>query len=394
MPMKIEQKKYRMPLCPYLMIGNRRVLIHLDAYCVPQSLQWPRPGASDRLAWRDLSDEWPYWEEMGQEAIRTRMPYFEYSDGSRDYLHDATTVESGYIEDTNVLEGRYFLPGGAIVEITTDDADTPAIRFTIVGTGLPNDGPAPSIGNDFVGIRLPLDPVAQPVWLTSDAQGQYPLVIPPDTAYEVVTFDLESGLVAHDQDVSPSEGQPLTPFNPVFVASTQPDSDGDGLPDDIEFAAHLDPNNPDTDGDGMPDKWEVELGLDPLKNDALLDRNGDGISNLQEYLDSLKDRDSDHDGLPDWWEQKYFPGSGNADPAADADGDGWNNLKEYQMGTDPNNPSDGINAIEQARAKIRLHWEMVMKVPLIFSGEAGSKKDLEEMANALNTLSGKFIEVK
>jgi GH15 family glucan-1,4-alpha-glucosidase len=119
MSMKIEEKRYRMPLCPYLMIGNRRVLVHLDAYCVPQSLQWPRPGAADRLAWRDLSDEWPYWEEMSPEAIRVRMPYFEYSDGSRDYLHEATTVETGYIEDTNVLEGRYFLPGGSIVEITT-----------------------------------------------------------------------------------------------------------------------------------------------------------------------------------------------------------------------------------------------------------------------------------
>ena len=119
MPTKIEQQKYRVPLCPYLMIGNRRVLVHLDAYCVPQSLQWPRPGATDRLAWRDLADEWPYWEEMSPEAIRARMPYFEYSDGSSEYLHDAITVEIGYVEDTNILEGRYVLPSGAIVEITT-----------------------------------------------------------------------------------------------------------------------------------------------------------------------------------------------------------------------------------------------------------------------------------
>jgi hypothetical protein len=119
MAMEIEQQKYRMPLCPYLMVGNRRVLVHLDAYCVPHSLQWPRPGAADRLAWRDLSDEWPYWEEMSPDAVRARMPYFEYSDGSRDYLHDATTVEANNIEDTNVLDGSYRLPGGAKVGITT-----------------------------------------------------------------------------------------------------------------------------------------------------------------------------------------------------------------------------------------------------------------------------------
>lgn len=116
---KIEDRKYRMPLCPYLMIGNRRVLIHLDAYCVPQSLQWPRPGAADRMGWRDLADEWPYWEEMSEDAVCSRMPYFAYSNGSRDYLHDATDVEAGYIEDTNVLETRYSLPGGSVVEVTT-----------------------------------------------------------------------------------------------------------------------------------------------------------------------------------------------------------------------------------------------------------------------------------
>jgi hypothetical protein len=138
MPVKIEQDKYRMPLCPYLIVGNRRLLVHLDAYCVPQSLQWPRPGFPDRLSWRDPFDEWPYWEEMSMDAIRARMPYFEYADGSRDYLHDAKTVEAGYIEDTNVLEGRYELPGGTVVEITTfvpPQTDVWVRQFNVTGNG-------------------------------------------------------------------------------------------------------------------------------------------------------------------------------------------------------------------------------------------------------------------
>ena len=44
----------------------------------------------------------------------------------------------------------------------------------------------------------------------------------------------------------------------------------------------------DSDGDGMPDAWETNVGLDPEdKHDGPLDRNGDGYTNLEEYLNSL-----------------------------------------------------------------------------------------------------------
>ena len=91
------------------------------------------------------------------------------------------------------------------------------------------------------------------------------------------------------------------------------DSDGDGLPDSYEAENGLDPNNPadamldvdsdglnaleefqqstnpqvaDSDGDGMPDGYEVAANTDPLADDAAGDADGDGVSNLQEYLDS------------------------------------------------------------------------------------------------------------
>jgi len=42
----------------------------------------------------------------------------------------------------------------------------------------------------------------------------------------------------------------------------------------------------DSDGDRMHDSWETAYGLDPFDpNDALLDADGDGVSNYQEYLD-------------------------------------------------------------------------------------------------------------
>ena len=47
----------------------------------------------------------------------------------------------------------------------------------------------------------------------------------------------------------------------------------------------------DTDGDGMPDAWEKAHGLNPKKADGALDRNGDGWTNLEDYLaDAAKRR--------------------------------------------------------------------------------------------------------
>lgn len=45
---------------------------------------------------------------------------------------------------------------------------------------------------------------------------------------------------------------------------------------------------PDGDGDGMPDQWEISHGLDPADpDDGSRDRNNDGYTNLEEFINSL-----------------------------------------------------------------------------------------------------------
>jgi len=45
--------------------------------------------------------------------------------------------------------------------------------------------------------------------------------------------------------------------------------------------------------------------------------------------------DTDGDGLPDVWEEEYFGGPTNAEAQSDADGDGMTNLSEFIAGTNP-----------------------------------------------------------
>lgn len=108
-----------------------------------------------------------------------------------------------------------------------------------------------------------------------------------------------------------------------FGCGTDPesaDSDGDGIDDGRELHLGMNPMRIDTDSDGMPDDWELAHGLNPLDpSDAGLDPDGDGLTNLEEYLAGTS------------------PGEGGHD----SDGDGVDDGTEVRQGSDPNDPSDG-----------------------------------------------------
>jgi len=155
------------------------------------------------------------------------------------------------------------------------------------------------------------------------------------------------------------------------------DTDNDGLSDGYEASyASLDPlvytrPDQDADNDGMGVLFEGLYGLNPELNDGGGDMDGDGLSNLGEYIfgstpqqadadgDQLTDLqeknhgtdpwlwDTDGDGLSDGWEVLYGHDPKVPQPSnTDSDNDGLTDFEESMNGTDPTRPDsdgDGVN---------------------------------------------------
>jgi Zn-dependent metalloprotease len=188
----------------------------------------------------------------------------------------------------------------------------------------------------------------------------------PDTDADGLSDGDEIHIHGSDPTNADTDGDGLSDGAEVQTHGTDPlnpDSDADGLSDGDEVIAHgTDPLDPDTDADGMDDGWEVAHGLDPLLDDAALDADADGLTNIEERAagtdpanpdtdaDGLNDGDEVHvhgtdplspdtdaDGMPDGWEVTYGLDPLLDDAAGDLDGDGWTNLQEFEEGTDPSN---------------------------------------------------------
>ena len=106
------------------------------------------------------------------------------------------------------------------------------------------------------------------------------------------------------------------------------DSDNDGVSDEDESVLSADADN-----DGIPDNVELSEGLNPDDpDDALLDLDDDGLSNLQEYQagTAISSPDTDSDTIPDGFEVAAGTNPLSSDAGEDLDGDGLSNLEEFQ----------------------------------------------------------------
>ncbi len=122
------------------------------------------------------------------------------------------------------------------------------------------------------------------------------------------------------------------------------DSDGDGLPDAWELAHGLDPSLASDaselyhDGDSLTVLEEYTLGTDHQRDDT--DRDGVADDVDVSPLDTRYRMDTDGDGMPDAFEQRFFflDYSWPDDASMDFDYDGLTNLEEFLAGTDPSDP--------------------------------------------------------
>lgn len=138
------------------------------------------------------------------------------------------------------------------------------------------------------------------------------------------------------------------------------DTDGDGLPDEIEVFIGSNKELKDTDEDGLNDYYEyVILGTSPLlvdtdengTNDSDEDFDDDGLTNAEEYeYDTIAwEEDTDEDGLSDGEEVLVY----KTEPFnKDTDGDGLLDGDEPSLGFNPANPDTDGNGISDGEEKL------------------------------------------
>lgn len=121
--------------------------------------------------------------------------------------------------------------------------------------------------------------------------------------FDMLAMDVNAtALVDTDTDGLPQWWEQEHGFSDTRAEDAALDSDGDGLTNLQELPKDTDPNDPDSDNDGLKDGQEITT------NPLLADTDGDGLSDgielaLSPALNPLV-IDTDGDGAPDGWENR------------------------------------------------------------------------------------------
>jgi hypothetical protein len=141
----------------------------------------------------------------------------------------------------------------AKIDVGSNDPGHPTLSFGVTGTGL-GSVVYPHWGKDYVAIEFPDLAATATLRAVSDASGHFSFFLPANQHYHIAIFDPVTGLIANGYGVTPNSGVGIgLTSGLVFGPSTAPDTDGDGLPNDVEFAVGTNPNSAFTAGDGIDD---------------------------------------------------------------------------------------------------------------------------------------------
>ena len=145
----------------------------------------------------------------------------------------------------------------------------------------------------------------------------------------------------------------MTQMNVVGVV----DQDRDSIPDDTDNCPTIaNSNQKDLDGDKLGDACDNDRDGDGVLNtqDTFPDDKKEWLDNDRDGVGNNADKDDDNDGIPDIWETANGLNPLNANDALlDKDGDGISNLDEYKLGSDPNkldSDEDGMMDIHEVDA--------------------------------------------
>jgi hypothetical protein len=296
------------------------------------------------------------------------------------------------------------------------------------------------------------------VYDDEDGDGSYD---PNEEVLDGIDNDMDAAILQNngiddDRDGVVDDGRPGIPavglpegvdeevdmndYNEIFIFRTNasnPDTDGDGLDDWVEWSTDIHPNEPgiqrtspllsDTDSDRLTDMEELNSGsgmpsplnrrTDPLNPDTDSDGLGDGDEILNDFDPSTKDHmeicdptnpdtdgdgmldgyefdfgDIDNDGLPTWWERENagvymmceFRKDANLDGVLDImddwDGDGLTNLMEYMYRLDPWDSEQGRDALAD---RTGTPWPYLKRTPVYSDTDGDMIPDWWEVVNDL-----------
>lgn len=244
----------------------------------------------------------------------------------RDDNVDVTIIINGV---TRVSSATALLQGDGFHAMTGNPQ-----RLTIIGfnfQGLITNGDVVTISHPGTVAAFNLTPTTGPdgtttITVTPNQVNNGIANITGTLTVTSVSFPNESTTVSLTQPFSDLDGDGI-------ADGADPDRDGDGVSNVDEIADGTDPDNPDSDGDGVNDGTD-DLPLDPnedtdtdgdgIGNNADTDDDGDGVNDTSDAfpLDSSESVDTDGDGI-----------GNNAD--TDDDGDGYSDVFENANGSDP-----------------------------------------------------------